>query len=83
MDLPPHKEMISCHTGEALASRPRVSHGRAEVRRGNSETHRLHKGEQSFLIPLPLRVELLLCWEFVTAQLHSDLQAVRVEVVEV
>lgn len=50
---------------------------------GPPGTHGLHEREQSFLVPLPLGVELLLCWELVTAQLHGDLQAVRVQVVEV
>lgn len=41
-------------------------------------THRLHETEQSFFISLPLRVKLLLRWEFVAAELHGDLQTVGV-----
>lgn len=46
-------------------------------------TYRLHKTEQSFFISLPFCVKLDLWGEFVTAELHSDLQTVSVQVVEV
>lgn len=48
-----------------------------------TDTYRLEKTEQSFLIPLPLGVKLTLWREFITAELHSDFQTISVQVVEV
>lgn len=47
------------------------------------DTYWLHKTEKSLFIPLPFCVKLNLGREFVTAKLHSDLQAIGVQVVKV
>lgn len=49
----------------------------------SSSTYRLHKTEQSLLIPLPFWVKLGLWGEFVAAELHGDLKTISVQIVEV
>lgn len=50
---------------------------------GAAGTYRLKETEQGFLVPLPFWVKLGLGGEFVTAELHCDLQTVCVQVIEV